>query len=99
MTLNTAVDIPSNIYKPAAPLMAKVLETRLLTDPESPNEVRHIIFDIAGSELKYLEGQSIGVLPPGMDANGKTHKLRLYSIASERTGDSGTSQSLSLCVK
>jgi ferredoxin--NADP+ reductase len=99
MTMYTTVEIPSNLYKPTAPLQAKVLETRLLTDPNSANEVKHIVFDIAGSELRYLEGQSIGVLPPGEDANGKPHKLRLYSIASERTGDSGNSQSLSLCVK
>jgi len=99
MTIHTVVDIPSNIYKPAAPLLAKVLETRLLTDPDSPNEVRHIVFDIDGSELQYLEGQSIGVLPPGKDDKDRPHKLRLYSIASERTGDSGNSKSLSLCVK
>jgi ferredoxin--NADP+ reductase len=93
------VEIPSNIYKPNAPLLAKVLETRLLTAQDSTNEVRHLVFDIAGSELQYLEGQSIGVLPPGQDANGRPHKLRLYSIASERSGDDGDGKTLSLCVK
>ena len=83
------VDIPSNIYKPNAPLEARVLEHFRLTAPDSPNEVTHIVLDIAGSDLHYLEGQSIGVLPPGEDAAGKPHKLRLYSIASPSYGDDG----------
>jgi ferredoxin--NADP+ reductase len=92
-------EIPSNIYKPNAPLEAKVLEHRRLTAQDSPNEVCHIVFDISGSELRYLEGQSIGVLPPGTDASGKPHKLRLYSIASAAVGDDGEGKTVSLCVK
>src|SRR5205085_12233337 len=46
-----------------------------------------------------VEGQSIGVLPPGQDANGKPHKLRLYSIASPAIGDDGNGKTLSICVK
>jgi ferredoxin--NADP+ reductase len=99
MTMSTTVEVPSNLYKPTAPLEAKVLESRLLTSIDSPNEVRHIVFDVAGSNLRYLEGQSIGILPPGTDANGRPHKLRLYSIASERLGDKGDGSTLSLCVK
>lgn len=92
-------EIPSNIYKPTAPLTARVIEHRRLTAADSPNEVCHIVFDISGSELRYLEGQSIGVLPPGEDGTGKPHKLRLYSIASPSYGDDGEGKSLSLCVK
>lgn len=92
-------DIPSNTYKPNSPYKAKVLGNTLLTDPDSPNDVRHIIFDIADSDLKYLEGQSIGILPPGTDANGKPHKLRLYSIASPAVGEDGQGKTVALCVK
>jgi ferredoxin--NADP+ reductase len=92
-------DIPSNIYKPNTPLAAKVLEVSRLTPEDSPNDVRHVVFDIGGSELRYLEGQSLGVLPPGTDANGRAHKLRLYSIASPSYGDDGDSRTVSLCVK
>jgi ferredoxin--NADP+ reductase len=93
------VEIPSNIYKPNAPLVATVLENTLLTDPKSANDVRHLMFDIKGSDLRYVEGQSIGILPPGEDANGKPHKLRLYSIASPAVGDDGHGHTVSLCVK
>jgi ferredoxin--NADP+ reductase len=92
-------DIPSNIYKPTAPLVGKVVENKILTAPDSPNDVRHLVFDIDGSDLVYLEGQSIGILPPGEDANGKPHKLRLYSIASPAVGDDGNGKTVSLCVK
>ncbi|KAH7287785.1 hypothetical protein KP509_32G074200 [Ceratopteris richardii] len=49
--------------------------------------------------VKYREGQSIGVVPPGVDQNGKPHKLRLYSIASSAPGDFGDYKTVSLCVK
>ncbi len=92
-------DIPSNIYKPKTPFSAKVVETKRLTDPESANEVRHIVLDLSGSDYKYIDGQSVGVLPPGETMEGKPHKLRLYSIASPSCGDCGTSQTVSICVK
>lgn len=95
-TLN---EIPSNIYKPKEPLAAKIIEHRRLTAPDSPNEVTHIVLDIAGSDLYYLDGQSIGVLPPGEDANGRPHKLRLYSIASPGYGDDGNGKTVTICVK
>jgi hypothetical protein len=34
-----------------------------------------------------LEGQNIGILPPGLDAKGKPHHVRLYSVASPRDGE------------
>ncbi|MEM0950565.1 MAG: FAD-binding oxidoreductase [Cyanobacteria bacterium P01_H01_bin.74] len=91
--------VPSNIYKPNTPYEAKVITHERLTADDSPNEVCHIVLDIAESNLKYLEGQSIGVLPPGEDARGKSHKLRLYSIASPSVGDDGNGETVSLCVK
>lgn len=92
-------DIPSNLYKPNAPLEARVIRHERLTDADSANDVRHIVYDISGSALRYVEGQSIGVLPPGADAQGKAHKLRLYSIASPAAGDDGDGKTLSICVK
>ncbi len=99
MSTPTSAEIPSNIYKPNSPLEAKVIEHRRLTAEDSPNDVRHIVFDIAASDLRYVEGQSIGILPPGLDANGKPHKLRLYSIASPGVGDDGQGKGVTLCVK
>lgn len=47
-------------------------------------------------EVPYREGQSIGVIPEGVDKNGKPHKLRLYSIASSAIGDFGDSKTVSI---
>ncbi|HEY9687806.1 MAG TPA: ferredoxin-NADP reductase [Coleofasciculaceae cyanobacterium] len=98
-TAHVSAEVPSNIYKPNAPLEARVIKHERLTAPDSSNDVRHIVFDISGSELHYVEGQSIGILPPGTDETGKPHKLRLYSIASPAVGDDGAGKTVSLCVK
>jgi ferredoxin--NADP+ reductase len=91
--------VPSNLYKPTHPLVCRVLENRRLTDADSPNDVRHLVLDISNSDYSYVEGQSVGILPPGEDAQGKPHKLRLYSIASPAMGDDGQGRTLSICVK
>ncbi|MDX2084706.1 MAG: FAD-binding oxidoreductase [Candidatus Melainabacteria bacterium] len=93
-----ASEIPSNIYKPTQPWMATVVENTLLT-PGSANDVCHVVLDLDGSDLYYLEGQSLGVLPPGTDPNGQPHKLRLYSIASPAVGEDGQGKHVALCVK
>ncbi|MFN8614414.1 MAG: hypothetical protein U0003_00670 [Vampirovibrionales bacterium] len=92
-------DIPSNVYKLANPFLATVLENRRLTHPDSPNDVRHLVLSLEGSQYRYVDGQSVGVLPPGVDAEGKPHKLRLYSIASPSVGDDGAGKTVTLCVK
>jgi benzoyl-CoA oxygenase/reductase BoxA protein len=46
-----------------------------------------------------LEGQSIGIVAPGTDANGKPHYVRLYSIASPRDGERPGYNNCSLTVK
>ena len=46
-----------------------------------------------------LEGQSIGVLPPGTDSEGRPHHARQYSIASPRNGERPGYNNLSLTVK
>ncbi len=47
----------------------------------------------------YLEGQSIGILPPGTDAHGQPHHVRLYSIASPREGERAGYNNLALTIK
>ena len=46
-----------------------------------------------------LEGQSIGIVPPGVDAKGEPHRIRLYSIASPRHGERPNTNNLALTVK
>jgi ferredoxin--NADP+ reductase len=97
-----ADSIPSNLYKPKNPFSANVVVNKKLNHPNSPNDVHHITFDLSQATdpaFTYLAGQSIGILPPGLDAVGKPHKLRLYSIASPAVGEEGMAQTVSLCVK
>lgn len=61
--------------------------------------VKHLTFDLSNGDLRYLEGQSIGIIPAGTDDKGKPHKLRLYSIGSTRHGDYGDDKTVSLCVR
>ncbi|MCS7029975.1 MAG: hypothetical protein NZL92_00380 [Gloeomargarita sp. SKYG116] len=92
-------DIPLNIYRPNAPFIGRCLSNEPLVRPGGIGIVQHIKLDLRGGDLRYLEGQSIGIIPPGTDANGKPHKLRLYSIASTRHGDDLDDQTVSLCVR
>ena len=92
-------DIPVNIYRPNSPFSGKCLLNEELVGEGGIGTVRHLIFDIAGGDLRYLEGQSIGIIPPGIDNKGKPHKLRLYSIASTRHGDKVDDKTVSLCVR
>lgn len=91
--------IPVNTYRPKNPFIGKCLSTTELVREGGQGTVRHLIFDLSGSDLQYLEGQSIGIIPPGKDAKGKPHKLRLYSIASTRHGDNLDDKTVSLCVR
>ncbi len=92
-------NVKVNIYRPTTPLIAKVVSNEFLVAEGGVGIVQHLKFDISGSELTYLEGQSIGIIPPGQDAKGKPNKLRLYSIASTRHGDDVDDKSVSLCVR
>lgn len=91
--------VPMNVFRQSAPLRTVCLENRELVGPGGVGTVRHLVFDTSAGPYPFLEGQSAGILPPGLDANGKPHKLRLYSIASTRHGDTGDGKTLSLCVR
>jgi ferredoxin--NADP+ reductase len=92
-------DVPVNIYRPNSPLTGKCVSNDNLLGEGGIGVVQHIKFDIGGSDLTYYEGQSIGIIPPGKDAKGKPHKLRLYSIGSTRHGDDVDDKTVSLCVR
>jgi ferredoxin--NADP+ reductase len=88
-----------NIYRPNKPFIGKCIENYSLVGEGGIGIVQHLTFDLSGGDLRYLEGQSIGIIPPGTDDKGKPHKLRLYSIASTRHGDRGDDKTVSLCVR
>jgi ferredoxin--NADP+ reductase len=92
-------DIPINLFRPQAPLAMTLVAKRRLTPADHPSDVQHLVLKYPEGSFRYLEGQSIGVLPPGTNEAGKPHQLRLYSVASRRQGDDGQGDTISLCVK
>ncbi|MBE9070267.1 ferredoxin-NADP reductase [Leptolyngbya cf. ectocarpi LEGE 11479] len=92
-------NVPVNIYKPKTPYLGACLSNEPLVDEGGIGIVQHIKFDLSEGDLKYVEGQSIGIIPEGTDDKGKPHKLRLYSIASTRHGDDVDDKTVSLCVR
>ena len=91
--------VPVNLYKPKDPFIGTVLGNYSLLSEGAIGRVNHITFDLSEGNLHYVEGQSIGIIPDGEDANGKPNKLRLYSIASTRHGDNLEDKTVSLCVR
>ena len=53
----------------------------------------------ARSRSRCSKGQSIGIVPPGVDANGRPHVARQYSVASPRNGERPGYNNVSLTVK
>jgi ferredoxin--NADP+ reductase len=92
-------DVPVNIYRPNAPFVGKCVSNDGLLADGGIGMVQHVKFDISAGDLRYFEGQSIGIIPPGKDPKGKNHKIRLYSIASTRHGDDIDDKTVSLCVR
>ena len=88
-----------NLYTPDKPAIATVQGNYRLTAEGSDTDVRHIILDLGGQPFPVLEGQSVGILAPGVDAEGNAHLSRLYSISSPRDGERPNFNNISLTVK
>jgi benzoyl-CoA 2,3-dioxygenase component A len=88
-----------NLYVIAKPAIATVTGNFRLTADGATADIRHIVLDFGGAAFPVLEGQTIGILPPGVDASGKPHHVRLYSVASPREGERPRYNNLSLTVK
>ena len=88
-----------NLYNLANPAIARVQGSYRLTSEESGADVRHVILNFGAQPFPVLEGQSIGIIPPGTDADGKPHLPRLYSVSSPRDGERPNYNNLSLTVK
>ena len=86
-------------YTQAAPVLARVISNTRVTAEATDTDVHHILLDFAGTDFNWLEGQNIGVIPPGMDANGQPHRMRAYSIASSRSGETAGSREMALTIK
>jgi benzoyl-CoA 2,3-dioxygenase component A len=87
-----------NMYNLGKPAELTVQGNYRLTD-DPDHDVRHIILDTGGLPFPVLEGQSVGIIPPGTDANGNAHLPRLYSVSSPRDGERPGYHNISLTVK
>ncbi len=88
-----------NLYTQRNPATATVMGNYRVTDAAAESDTRHIVLDFGGTPFPVLEGQSIGILPPGVDEHGRPHHARQYSIASPRDGERPGYNNLSLTVK
>ena len=92
----------TNLYGPKAAqktVTATVVGNLRVTAVGKDYDTHHIVLDFGAMPFPVLEGQSIGIIPPGVDANGKPHHARQYSIASPRNGERPGHNNLSLTIK
>jgi len=92
----------TNLYAPKAAektITATVTGNLRVTEVGTEYDTHHIVLDFGGMPFPVLEGQSIGIIPPGVDASGKPHHARQYSIASPRNGERPGHNNLSLTIK
>ncbi|WP_085317035.1 benzoyl-CoA 2,3-epoxidase subunit BoxA [Derxia lacustris] len=88
-----------NLYGQQQPAVATVAGNYRVTGEDCDSDVHHIVLDFGTGFFPVLEGQSIGVIPPGTDEKGRAHYARQYSIASPRDGERPGYNNLSLTVK
>lgn len=88
-----------NLFTKNNPARAIVTGNLRITKEGSASDVHHIILDFGTVRFPYLEGQSVGVVPPGVDPDGRPHAMRIYSIASARDGERPNTNNLGLAVK
>lgn len=97
------IEVQQHLVRPTDPVIGKVVTSELCTKgrKKAAGIVRHVAIDVSGTPLEgaFRAGQSFGVVPPGVDANGKPHKLRLYSISAPSAGDDGQGKVLATSVK
>ena len=88
-----------NVYAHRAPATATVVGNFRVTDTNSESDTHHVVLDFGAVPFPVLEGQSIGIVPPGSDTNGRPHHARQYSISSPRDGERPGYNNLALTVK
>lgn len=88
-----------NLHGVREPLTATVAGNYRLTAEDASSDIHHIVLDFGNHFFPILEGQAIGIMPPGTDASGKAHYIRMYSVASPRDGERPGYNNLALTVK
>lgn len=89
----------TGLYTVPSPATATVAGNFRLTGADAGSDIRHIVLDFGALAFPVLEGQSIGIIPPGTDEHGRPHHVRLYSVASPRDGERPGYNNLALTIK
>lgn len=92
----------TNLYGPKSAeksITATVTGNVRVTEVGTEYDTHHIVLDFGAMPFPVLEGQSIGIVPPGTDASGRPHHARQYSIASPRNGERPGYNNASLTIK
>ncbi len=92
----------TNLYGPKAAeksIGATVVGNVRVTEVGKEYDTHHIVLDFGPTPFPVLEGQSIGIIPPGQDANGRAHHARQYSVASPRNGERPGYNNVALTIK
>ena len=88
-----------NLHSRAKSLVATVQGNFRITAAATESDVRHIVLGFGDAVFPVLEGQSIGIVPPGAKPDGRPHDVRLYSIASARDGEKRNANNIGLTIK
>ena len=92
----------TNLYGPRAAepwVNATVVGNVRVTEVGTGYDTHHVVLDFGAMPFPVLEGQSIGILPLGADADGRLHHARQYSVASPRDGERPGYNNVSLTIK
>lgn len=88
-----------NLYGPRNAITATVSGNYRVTALGTDSDTHHIVLDFGSGHFPVLEGQSLGIIPPGVDEFGRPHHARQYSLANPRDGERPGYNNVSLTVK
>ena len=97
----TLANVEMNLVRAREPVVGRVTYNELCMRGKSASFVKHLEIDVTDTALagNFAAGQSFGVVTPGIDDNGKPHKIRLYSIACPTWGEDGKGNVVSTTPK
>eukprot|EP00668_Euglena_longa_P005894 GGOE01006963.1.p1 GENE.GGOE01006963.1~~GGOE01006963.1.p1 ORF type:complete len:373 (+),score=52.05 GGOE01006963.1:32-1120(+) len=68
--------VPLNTFGPKAPFVGKVQSVEHIVGPDAANKIWNVVIETNG-KMKYWEGQSCGVIPPGTKINSKGKEVAM----------------------
>ena len=77
----------TNLYGPkaaektiAAKVVGNVRVTEVGATAGGDYDTHHVVLDFGSMPFPVLEGQSIGIVPPGVDENGRAHHAQIHGL-------------------